>query len=273
MKIRNPAVAGQFYEGEGRNLLNQVQKYMHKEKNKVSAKGLVTPHAGLMYSGAVAGKVYSKIEMPDTFILIGPNHGGVGSDFTLMDEGWWNLPLGKLKIDDILAKKIIQNCPDIQVDGDAQENEHSLEVQTPFIQYLSEKTEIVPIMMKHYHADEDFLKICKRIGEGLADTILESKINATIVASTDFSHYIPAELAKENDMAALEAINELDAKKLFKVVEEKSISMCGYAAVATMIYAVKKMGCQKSILIDYMNSGDTTGDYGSVVGYGGVILF
>ena len=272
MIIRNPSVAGQFYEEEGGNLLIQVQNCLDNSKEKVLAKGLVTPHAGLMYSGKVAGKVWGKIKMPDTLIMIGPNHRGSGPDFTLMDDGWWNLPLGKLRIDGVLSKRILTFSKDLERNDFAQDREHSLEVQTPFIQFLSDKTEIVPIMMKHYLADEDFLKICERIGGAIADSIIETDIKATIVASTDFSHYVPADLAKKNDIMALNAIVELDAEKLFQVVNEKKISMCGYAAAAVMIYAVKKLGAKKGELIEYMNSGDITGDYGSVVGYGGVII-
>ena len=272
MIIRNPSVAGQFYEEEGGNLLVQVKNCLENSKDKVLAKGIVTPHAGLMYSGKVAGKVWGKIRMPDTLIMIGPNHRGSGSDFTLMDDGWWNLPLGKLRIDGILSKRILTHSQHLERDDFAQDKEHSLEVQTPFIQFLSDKTEIVPIMMKHYLPDDNFLKICERIGEAIADSIIETNVKATIVASTDFSHYVPADLARENDIKALNAIVELDAEKLFQVVNENKISMCGYAAVAVMIYAVKRLGAEKGELMDYMNSGDITGDYSSVVGYGGVII-
>jgi MEMO1 family protein len=270
--IRAPAVAGQFYSGSIAGLKAQVDGYVKKIGERVDALGVVCPHAGLMYSGMVAGAVYSRINIPDTFIMLGPNHHGLGPDFSIMTEGVWRMPFGDVRVDSLIAKEIFKNSKHLEADQFAQDREHSLEVQLPFMQYFGRDFQIVPISLRHYDADDGFLNICEDIGHGMAKALSSVRSKFTIVASTDLTHYQALDVAEENDKAALDAIVSMDVKKLFKEIREREISMCGYAPVAAMLTACRDLGASKGRLIKYATSGEVSGDYDQVVGYGGVIV-
>ncbi|MBI5196601.1 MAG: AmmeMemoRadiSam system protein B [Nitrospirae bacterium] len=263
---RRPAVAGQFYQGSSAGLLKEVQRYIESAaKEKVI--GVVSPHAGLMYSGSVAGAVYSRIEIPHTFILIGPNHTGLGKPVSLMADGEWEVPTGVLTIDKALAKKIMQCSPLIQEDSTAHLMEHSLEVQLPFILHFSSDVLIVPVIMMAYSLD-----VCREVGLALADAVQDTKYPVTIVASSDMSHYEPDSAARAKDKKAINKILDLDPEGLYKTVTGENISMCGFAPVTAMLFAVKKLGAKKAAFVKYMTSGDASGDYSAVVGYAGIVI-
>jgi len=270
--IRRPAVAGQFYSGSVSGLKEEVEGCIEPGLQKKDALGVVCPHAGFMYSGKVAGAVYSRINIPDTFVILGPNHHGVGADFSIMTEGVWRMPFGEVKVDSLLGKEIFKRTGHLKEDPFAQEMEHSLEVQIPFMQYFSKDFQIVPISLRHFAPEKNFLKICEDIGAGIASAISSQKSKVTIVASTDLTHYQPQEVAQRNDKAALDSILAMDAERLFSEVRKKDISMCGFAPVAATLTACKRLGAKKAEIIKYMTSGDTTGDYSAVVGYGGAII-
>jgi AmmeMemoRadiSam system protein B len=270
--IRQPAVAGQFYSGSVDGLKKQVESCIEPDAVKEDAIGIVSPHAGYMYSGSVAGAVYSRIKTPDTFIILGPNHHGMGAEFGIMTDGVWRMPFGEVRVDSILAKELFKHSKHLEEDAFSHQREHSLEVQIPFMQYFSEDFQIVPISMRHYAPEPGFLKVCEEIGGEIAEVVSKVKSRVTMVASTDFTHYEPQRVAELNDRAALDAITSLDAERLFREIRERDISMCGYAPVAVTITACRKLGATKAELVKYMTSGDTTGDYSAVVGYGGVII-
>jgi MEMO1 family protein len=272
MMIRRPAVAGQFYSGSVSGLKEQVEDCIEKVDKKIDALGVVCPHAGLMYSGKVAGAVYSRINVPDTYVMLGPNHYGNGAEFSIMTEGVWSMPFGEVRVDSIIAREIFKHTKHLEEDQFAQEREHSLEVQIPFMQYFGRDFQIVPISLRHYDADEHFLSICEDMGHGMAKALSKVGSKVTIVASTDLTHYQPKNIAAQNDKAALDAMAVLDAKLLFRQIRERKISMCGYAPVAVMLTACKDLGAKRGSIVRYMNSGDATGDYSQVVGYGGVIV-
>ncbi|MBI5049833.1 MAG: AmmeMemoRadiSam system protein B [Nitrospirae bacterium] len=263
---RKPAVAGQFYSGSSTGLSKEVQGYIETSaKEKVL--GAVSPHAGLMYSGTVAGAVYSRIEFPHTFVLIGPNHTGMGRDVSIMTSGEWDMPTGSLKIDEVLAKNITGKSKIIEEDSSAHLMEHSLEVQIPFILHFSSDVMIVPItMMAHSH------DACKEIGETLADAVRNTNYPVTIVASSDMTHYESDAKARIKDKKAIDRILDIDPEGLYKTVVKERISMCGFAPATAMLYAVKNLGAKKAALVKYMTSGDVSGDYERVVGYAGVII-
>ncbi len=267
---RKPAVAGQFYANKPSALSEQVARYVKKDKEGNRAIGIVSPHAGLIYSGAVAGAVYSRIEFPHTFVLIGPNHTGIGSPFAIMTHGEWEVPTGSIKIDATLAQKIVERSGMIEEDSSAHSMEHSLEVQIPFILHVSSDVKIVPITMMT--PDTSGLDSCRLVGESVADAVMDSKYSVTIVASSDMSHYEEDSVARKKDKEAIDHIMALDPEGLYKTVREKNISMCGVAPTTAMLYAAKKLGAQKTELVKYMTSGDVSGDYGYVVGYAGIII-
>lgn len=264
---RSPAVAGQFYYGTATKLTHQVEQYIEKNTKKEKASGIVSPHAGLVYSGAVAGAVYSSIEFPETFILIGPNHTGLGAQFSLMESGEWEIPTGVLQIDEKISYRIAQNVSFVTKDSQAHLFEHSLEVQLPFIIYFSKNVKIVPIVILSATISE-----CRMFGEGIAKAVREAGYPVVIVASTDMSHYVHDDVAKQKDKKAIDKILSLDPEGFYDIVIRERISMCGNLPVTAMLFAVKALGAQSAKLVRYTTSAEVSGDYDQVVGYSGIVL-
>lgn len=265
--IRKPAVAGQFYPSQPSALLTEIGRCLGGNVERQKALGVLSPHAGYMYSGRVAGAVYSRIEFPQTFILLGPNHTGMGSPVSIMSSGRWQTPIGDIEIDEPLANKLLQHSRAITEDTMAHLMEHSLEVQVPFILYLSKDVKIVPIIFMI-----DSLDTCRAIGEVLADVIKDAGYPVTIVASSDMSHYETDSVARSKDRMAIDRILVIDPEGLYKTVKKNRISMCGYIPATVMLYAVKELGATSSELIRYATSGEVSGDYDYVVGYAGIII-
>lgn len=265
--MRNPSVAGQFYSGTRASLQREVERYIVKDAHKVEAIGVVSPHAGYIYSGPVAGATLSNVELKGTCIIMGPNHTGEGRPFSIMTEGVWRLPLGDCEIDAELAKSILANSDNLKEDEFAHRHEHSVEVQIPFLQVLAVSLKIVPIVL----ADAK-VEIYKNIGRAIAKSIKEVH-RATIIASSDFTHYESREIAGQKDKKAIDAILNLDVDGLMEAVIKYDISMCGYAPVSVMLAAAKELGARNAKLIKYQTSGEVTGDYDEVVGYAGIIVY
>ena len=264
---RKPAVSGQFYPSSPSGLTEQVRGYINQDAVKEDIIGVVSPHAGLMYSGAVAGAVFSRIKFPHTFILIGPNHTGFGSPVSIVSSGEWQMPTGELKINEGLARKLKKKSDIIEENPLAHAMEHSLEVQLPFILYYSSDVKIVPVVMMG-----ESLDTCRITGEAVADAIKESEDSVAIVASSDMSHYVTDSAARSKDKKAIDKILDLDPDGLYNTVRKEGISMCGFMPVTTMLFAAKKLGARKAELVKYMTSGEVSGDYDYVVGYAGLIV-
>ncbi|OGN94841.1 MAG: AmmeMemoRadiSam system protein B [Chloroflexi bacterium RBG_13_50_10] len=265
--IRNAVAAGQFYPGSSEGLRGMIESMVDDRAEKVEAIGLVSPHAGYIYSGVVAGAVISRINFKDTFVMLGPNHTGRGKAFSIMAKGVWETPLGNIEIDSELGKLILASSSYLEEDHVAHQFEHSLEVQVPFLQYFKPDVRIVPIILAHAKG-----ATYKKIGKELASAIKESKKEVVILASSDMTHYEPHEIARKKDSRAIEAILDLNEDELLRRIDELDISMCGYAPVVSLISAAKELGAKKAELVKYQTSGDTSGDYSSVVGYAGIIV-
>jgi MEMO1 family protein len=264
---RNPSVAGQFYPLKAASIERQIAEFIEKAAKKTSAVGIIAPHAGYVYSGPVAGSVYSKLELKSTYVIIGPNHTGRGKPYSIMSEGSWLMPQGEVEIDSDLAKTMLRSSEFLEEDFLAHAYEHSIEVQLPFLQYFKNDFRFVPIIISYSKGH-----IYQAIGKEIAKAIKNSKKDTLIIASSDMTHYEPHEDARSKDMKAIEAILNLDEEELIKRVESMDISMCGYAPVAVMLAAAKELGAKKAELVKYQTSGDTSGDYSSVVGYAGIIV-
>ncbi|MDI9623898.1 MAG: AmmeMemoRadiSam system protein B [Methanothermobacter sp.] len=274
---RNPAVAGTFYEAEADALRKRIEWcFQHKLGpgkipkigNKRKLKAVIAPHAGYMYSGPVAAHAYHEVAadgFPETFIILCPNHTGMGSGISMMSKGEWITPLGSVKIDEELAKELLEASGIIDMDESAHIGEHSCEVHLPFLQYFNQDFKIVPICM--WMQD---LETAKEIGDTIKDA--SSGKDVLIIASTDFTHYEPAEVAYKKDQKVLEAILSLDENMMYERIYQHNVSMCGYGPVAASIIAAKGLGATKGKLLKYATSGDITGDNSSVVGYASVIL-
>jgi AmmeMemoRadiSam system protein B len=269
---RHAAVAGHFYKGTEDALREQVRSFIVPDAPRIKALGILSPHAGLMYSGAVAGAVYSRVDLPETFVLVGPNHTGLGAPLSLMSEGAWETPLGTVPINNALAQSILSRSGRIQNDALAHMHEHSLEVQLPFIQYFRKDFTIVPIQML-----DTRLSTCIELGTTLAEAIRsrpDEKSGAVlIVASSDMSHYEQSERAREKDFTAINHVVNLDPEGLHRTVKEYGITMCGYGPAVAMLVACKALGATRAELIKYSNSGDVSRDYNQVVGYAGVVVY
>jgi AmmeMemoRadiSam system protein B len=264
---RTPAVAGQFYYGSTSKLTHQVEQYVDINAKKETVIGIVSPHAGLVYSGPVAGAVYSTIDFPQTFVLIGPNHTGLGAKVSLMESGEWEIPTGVFQIDEKISHKIAMNVPFVTKDIQAHMFEHSLEVQLPFIAYFSKETKIVPVLILSASIEG-----CRMLGEGIAKAVKDAGCSVVIVASSDMSHYLHDTVARQQDKKAIDKILSLDPNGLYEIVLREKISMCGYLPVTTMLFAAKALGAQSARLVKYSTSAEVSGDYDHVVGYAGIVL-
>ncbi|NQT95080.1 MAG: AmmeMemoRadiSam system protein B [Candidatus Omnitrophica bacterium] len=264
---REPAVCGQFYPATERLLREQIESMVDKDAVREKVLGVVSPHAGYIYSGPVAGSLFSHIEITDTVVILGPNHTGLGSTFSLYEKGSWTTPLGEVKIDEKLAADIKERCELIEGDEAAHSHEHSLEVQIPFMQYFKPDFKIVPIVVSNA-SHESY----EMVGNAIAGAIKKSRRQVLIVASSDMTHYEPYELAKAKDKIAIDAILKLDEKQLLDNISKHDITMCGYIPTTIMLIASKALGAKSAKLIKYQTSGDISGDYSAVVGYAGVIV-
>ena len=265
--VRNPVVAGQFYPASASQLEAMIEKLVDDKAEKEEAIGLVSPHAGYIYSGPVAAAVISRIEFKDTFIIMAPNHTGMGKPFSIMTDGAWRTPLGDVAIDSELGKKILAKSGYLQEDPLAHQYEHSIEVQLPFLQYFHPGVRIVPIVLAH-GSDT----VYKEIGREIASAVREVGREVVIMSSSDMTHYEPHESAQEKDSRAIDAILALDEDELLKRVRELGISMCGYAPTVSLISAARELGAAGAELVKYQTSGDASGDYSSVVGYAGIVI-
>ncbi len=260
--IRKPVVAGQFYPASAAALKAMIEGMVKEE-----AIGLVSPHAGYIYSGPVTAAVISRIKFKDTFIIMGPNHTGSGKPLSIMTEGFWKTPLGKVEIDSELGKKILTTSKHLEEDKAAHLYEHSIEVQLPFLQYFKPDFKLVPIVFGPASGT-----VYKEIGQEIAKAVKKLGREVVIIASSDMTHYEPQKSAQAKDSQAIEAILNLNEDELLKRVSQLGITMCGYAPAVSLIVAAKELGATGTELVRYQTSGDTTGDYSSVVGYAGIII-
>jgi AmmeMemoRadiSam system protein B len=265
--IRQPAVAGSFYPGSKEELENSLDVMLTPAETKSQAMAVVVPHAGYIYSGHVAAEVYRSVELPDTFVILCPNHTGFGSDFDLFPPGEWLTPLGSAEVDAELSQLLLDLFPRAIRDGRAHVREHSLEVQLPFLQHLKGRIRFVPLCIRDYTYEH-----LEELGHALAEMVQKSDRELLIVSSTDMTHYESQESANRKDRLAIEQMEKVDPKGLYDTVHKNKISMCGYLPTTATLIACKELGATKGTLMKYATSGDVTQDYGSVVGYAGMVI-
>jgi AmmeMemoRadiSam system protein B len=265
--IRRSAVAGSFYPGTRERLRLQVRELVPQVTPRLSAIGLVTPHAGYLYSGKVAGAVYGRIEFPEVFVILGPNHTGLGAGAAIMTAGEWETPLGRVPIDTALARAILGESGALEEDHLGHAREHSIEVQLPLLQSFETPFPFVPICLFSHE-----LAACSDVGRAIAAGVRATGRHAVVVASTDMSHYISRKEASAKDRKAIEAILALDPEGLHRVVLREGISMCGFHATTAMLIAAKALGATAAELVEYTDSGAVTGETGQVVAYAGLII-
>lgn len=267
MRVRKAAVANFFYPGDPLNLKKMLEQLLGQPGSPRRALGLICPHAGYVYSGSAAATVYRSAQLTKRFIILGPNHTGMGAPLSIYARGAWETPLGKVDIDEDLANSLIRLCPVLEDDIHAHLREHSIEVQIPFLQFILNDFTFVPVCVGTSRWNDL---------ESLADAIVQALKDASepiqLIASTDMSHYIPAANAEKLDRLAFEAIQSLDARGLYDTVHQHHLSMCGYLPTTILLKAAKELGAEKAELLVYTHSGKVTGDDQSVVSYAGFLV-
>jgi len=279
LKIRKPHVAGAFYAGSKTALQDQIEHcFTHKlgpghvpkvAQGPKKILGVVVPHAGYLYSGPVAAHSYAQLAsdgVPDSIIILGPNHTGLGSGVSMMTKGAWETPLGIVPIDNVLAEQIRKSSTIIDEDEAAHLSEHSIEVQLPFLQYLyGEQIRFVPICMMMQD-----LQTSQEIAKSIADHSRGRHV--MVIASSDFTHYEPGEVATRKDNSAINTIIDLDSPKLNGLGETGQVTMCGYGPITVLMELARIQGTAKARLLAHHSSGDITNDSGSVVGYAAILF-
>jgi hypothetical protein len=269
--VRRPAVAGRFYPAKPEALARQVDQYLAPEaaaRGKTEAAlGCMVPHAGYMYSGQVAGAVFQRLPAHEAYIILCPNHTGRGAPLAIMSKGEWLTPLGSVHIDAALAQELRHSCHLLMEDAEAHADEHSLEVQLPFLQRSVGSFTFVPIAIgvSRYAA-------LSALGHGMGQTLVKSARPVLIVASSDMNHYEPDDITRVKDRKAIDQILALDPEGLYDVVRKEDISMCGYGPAVAMLTAAKDLGATSAELVRYATSADTSGDRSAVVGYAGIVV-
>lgn len=283
---RQPAVAGQFYDGTREGLKKEIERCflgrlgpgklpVHPKPVEGSGRilGLVCPHAGYYYSGSAAAHSYAALAadgVPEIAVYLGPNHYGLGPVVSVSSDDSWETPLGTLHVDADTTRTIVCASEYAESDRQAHAREHSIEVQLPFLQYIGGAgARIAAISIAHL-SRADALALAPDLGSAIASAVKGMK--AVVIASTDFSHYEPQAAARARDALAIEQIVKLDSAGLIDVVYSRDITMCGVIGVAVMIEACKRLGATSARKLTYYTSGDVSGDTSQVVGYGALAI-
>jgi AmmeMemoRadiSam system protein B len=271
--VRQPAVAGAFYPGDADELREAVHALlMEAEATTATARahvGIVAPHAGYFYSGAIAGKVFAATNIPRRVIVLAPNHTGRGARCAVWSRGAFVLPGDLIPVDEELCQRLIaaEVVPRFTHDREAHSREHALEVELPFIRARRHDALITPIILGGLDGDE-----CVALGRALAAVVGELGEEALVVASSDMSHYLPDDVTRKIDRRPIEAMLACDPQRLYEVVTSEDISMCGILPVTTMLSYARARGATRGQLVAYGTSADASGDRARVVGYAAVTV-
>jgi AmmeMemoRadiSam system protein B len=273
--LRKPAVSGKFYPSDPAELSELIDRcYTHRlgpgrpppaPPTSASVVAVVSPHAGYVYSGPVAAHSYlhvSSMRSPDLIVVVAPNHYGVGSGVSTFKEGYWETPLGRMRVDEGASRRLVELCDLVSADPEAHRLEHSLEVQLPFLQKLyGDSVPLLPISLLFQDIDTS-----AAVARAIVRVIQGRR--AVLVASSDLTHYEPAPAAREKDTALLRQVLKMDTEGFYSALERLGVTACGYGAIATVMQAAAALGLRTPELLKYATSGETSGDNLQVVGYG-----
>lgn len=266
---RSPAVADRFYPGSKSTLTKTVTELLnkHNPEKRQGALAVVSPHAGYIYSGEACAETLKAVEIPETVLILGPNHHGRGAPVSLSTMDW-AMPMGTVSINHDLADSIMKYSPTVENDESAHQFEHSLEVQVPFLQALQKNLTIVPLALSHLRYGQ-----CQKLADACSSGIKDFGKPVLIVASSDMSHYESRENATVKDNMALEKLTALQPAQLYSTVLDNQISMCGVIPVSVALQTAINLGANGADLICYTDSGAVTGDVDQVVGYAGAVIY
>lgn len=266
--VRRPAAAGMFYPREPDDLEHQlVELWPGEGIGPQPALAAVSPHAGLIYSGRTAARTLSRVKVPETVIVLCPNHRGLGAPAAIMDRGSWLMPGFEKELDSEVAGALLAETDILEIDHRAHAQEHSLEVQLPFLQRMNPDFKLVPICLSRSD-----LPACRELGRAMARVIDQRPGQVLMVASSDMTHYESIENARLKDNLAIQRIRDIDPEGLYRVVMEQRITMCGVIPTVAVLFAARELGATGAELINYTTSGEATGDYSQVVGYAGLVI-
>jgi AmmeMemoRadiSam system protein B/AmmeMemoRadiSam system protein A len=271
--VKEPAVAGSFYPSDRGKLSAMVDGFLsNAQDSPVNGRliALIAPHAGYIYSGAVAGHSYRHLQNKNikTVILIGPSHHVSFKGVSVYEKGRMKTPLGLVKINSDIAASLIRKEADVSFYPEAFEKEHSLEVQIPFVQRVFKgKASIVPVLIGTPTA-ESYNFLTSRLTE-----ILSENQDVIMIASTDLSHYYNYDIAAEKDLKTIDAIERMSLEDVQRLLASREGEMCGANPVLFTMTVARNLGATNGILYKYANSGDVSGDRSRVVGYAAVGLY
>jgi len=267
--IRQPAVAGRFYPSNPAELSKLVREYTSVPGAVAKRlKACLVPHAGYVYSGPVAGAVFANVQIPTRVVVLGVRHQPPGAPLAILSEGTWRTPLGDARIDEKLAERLKAACPLLLEDDVAHSQEHSLEVQIPFLQTLEPGFSFVPIALGSGN-----FEILVKVGQGIGQVLAAEKQEVLLLTTSDLNHYEDDATTRVKDGKAIERLLKMDAHGLYDTCRNEEISMCGLGPAVAMITALHVMGAKKAELIQYATSGERSGDFDAVVGYAGMIFY
>jgi hypothetical protein len=234
---RQAVVAGSFYPADAKALRAFLDDAIPQGPEKPRpALAVVLPHAGYMYSGAVAGKTIAAVAVPPLVIVLGPNHTGQGQPFSIMARGGWQTPLGRVNVSAPVAEALLAESPLIVSDISAHMYEHSIEVEIPFLQYCRPDLSMVPMVIADFQVAH-----YRAVGEAIARVIKTTNTPVLVVASSDLSHYVPQQVAERKDKRVIDAIVALDPEGMMRIVQDERVSMCGFAPVAVALFAARAL--------------------------------
>jgi AmmeMemoRadiSam system radical SAM enzyme/AmmeMemoRadiSam system protein B/AmmeMemoRadiSam system protein A len=271
--VRGPAerpasVAGTFYEADPAALGRTVDGLLAGERGDEEWSAALVPHAGLRFSGRVAADVLRRIKIPSHVIVIGPKHTPLGMEWAVAPHRTWALPGGAVSSDFVLARKLSQAIPGLELDAAAHQREHAIEVELPLIARLAPQTKVVGIALGHGD-----LEGCRRFAEGLADLLRERDEMPLLLISSDMNHFAPDDENRRLDALAMEALEQRDPEALFQTVTENSISMCGVLPAVIVLETLRLLGrLRRAERVGYATTADVTGDTSRVVGYAGMLF-
>ncbi|HEY2747134.1 MAG TPA: AmmeMemoRadiSam system protein B [Polyangia bacterium] len=270
MDVRQPAVAGRFYPAGADELRAEVVRCLGDEATVAGGKahlGVVAPHAGYVYSGAIAGKVFADTIVPRRVVVLAPNHTGRGARAAVWPTGAFALPGDSVPVDEELAARLIESGAGFVADREAHRFEHALEVELPFLRARNPAAVVTPVILGGLDGAE-----CMALGRTLAEIVAAIDEEVLVVASSDMSHYLPDDVTRKIDERAIAPMLACDAGRLYDVVERDDISMCGVLPATAMLSYAKARGATRGTLIAYGTSADAFGDVDRVVGYAGIAI-
>ncbi|HVY61315.1 MAG TPA: AmmeMemoRadiSam system protein B [Planctomycetota bacterium] len=271
--MRYPRVAGTFYPKDPREmraLLDRCYAEAPKARlplERAKALGAVIPHAGWVYSGGVAAKVYARLVVPASVLILCPNHTGLGARLSAWPGGSWLIPDGEVKVDEELTNLLAEECPELEMDTLAHMAEHAVEVHLPFLVRERPDVRFAALVVGTHDA-----RRLKALAEGISRALGKLGREVLIVASSDLNHYEDQQKTLAKDRAAIDRIVARDPFGLLETCDTRQISMCGVAPTTAMLHACAQRGAAEAVLVDHRTSGDVSGDFDRVVGYAGVIV-